>query len=116
MGERTHTEGEDEGFDRAAADARARAFFDGLWTDSDPWDLEASEFDQRRYERQFEQLSDRRYSRALEIGVQRGRLTVSRGGWRRCATRCVPSTCHVTRSIGRAPGELRGGSNFDWPT
>jgi len=75
MGERTHTEGEDEGFDRVAADARARAFFDGLWAESDPWDLEASELDQRRYERQLEQLSDRHYARALEIGCAAGSFT-----------------------------------------
>ena len=42
---------------------------------SDPWDLEASELDQRRYERQLEQLSDRHYSRALEIGCAAGSFT-----------------------------------------
>ena len=57
-----------EGFDRAGADARARAFFDGLWADGDPWELDGSELDQRRYARQVELLADRRYSRALEIG------------------------------------------------
>jgi predicted TPR repeat methyltransferase len=63
------------GFDRAAADAEARAFFDGLWADGDPWDLDHSQLDQRRYARQLELLADRRYARALEIGCGAGSFT-----------------------------------------
>jgi predicted TPR repeat methyltransferase len=68
-------EAEVSGFDRAAADAKSRAFFDGLWADRDPWDLDRSELDQRRYARQLELLADRRYARALEIGCGGGAFT-----------------------------------------
>jgi SAM-dependent methyltransferase len=63
------------GFDRAAADDRARGFFDRLWAESDPWRLDESELDQRRYERQLELLTGRRYQRALEIGCAGGSFT-----------------------------------------
>jgi hypothetical protein len=46
----------------------AREFFDGLWADSDPWELDTSDLDERRCARQVELLADRRYARALEIG------------------------------------------------
>jgi SAM-dependent methyltransferase len=62
-------------FDRAAAGARARRFFDDLWSESDPWSLDDSELDQRRYARQLELLADRRYHRALEIGCASGSFT-----------------------------------------
>ena len=67
--------GERAGFDRAAAADNARRFFDDLWSDSDPWDLEDSEFDQRRYARQVALLDGRRYRRALEIGCGAGAFT-----------------------------------------
>lgn len=54
-------------FDRASTGREARQFFDELWADSDPWSLDDSELDQRRYARQAELLGDCRYSRALEI-------------------------------------------------
>jgi SAM-dependent methyltransferase len=63
------------GFDREAAHAQARRFFAELWSAADPWDLDASELDQRRYERQLELLADRRYRRALEIGCASGSFT-----------------------------------------
>jgi SAM-dependent methyltransferase len=62
-------------FDRAAAGREARRFFDELWSESDPWSLDDSELDQRRYRRQAELLADRRYSRALEIGCAGGSFT-----------------------------------------
>ena len=64
-----------EPIDRAAADAEARRFFDELWADKDPWDLESSELDLRRYDRQLELLGDRTYGRALEIGCAAGAFT-----------------------------------------
>lgn len=67
--------GERAGFDRAAAADNARRFFDDLWSDSDPWDLEDSEFDQRRYARQLALLDGRRYQRVLEIGCGAGAFT-----------------------------------------
>jgi SAM-dependent methyltransferase len=63
------------GFDRAAAGNEARRFFDKLWSESDPWNLDASDFDQRRYARQLALLGGRRYSRALEIGCGGGSFT-----------------------------------------
>jgi SAM-dependent methyltransferase len=59
-------------FDRAAAGRRARRFFDELWAESDPWKLDHSELDQRRYAQQLKLLGDRRYGRALEIGCASG--------------------------------------------
>jgi 2-polyprenyl-3-methyl-5-hydroxy-6-metoxy-1,4-benzoquinol methylase len=62
-------------FDRATAGREARQFLDELWAESDPWSLDDSELDQRRYRRQAELLGDRRYSRALEIGCAGGSFT-----------------------------------------
>lgn len=70
--EPTPPEGKPGGYDRAEAGAKARAFFDDLWAGADPWNLDDSELDQRRYERQLELLADRRYGRALEIGCAAG--------------------------------------------
>jgi 2-polyprenyl-3-methyl-5-hydroxy-6-metoxy-1,4-benzoquinol methylase len=63
------------GFDREAAHAKARRFFAEVWADSDPWNLDISQLDQRRYERQLALLADRRYGRALEIGCAGGSFT-----------------------------------------
>jgi SAM-dependent methyltransferase len=62
-------------FDRAAAGRRAHRFFEELWAESDPWSLDDSDLDQRRYARQLELLGDRRYGRALEIGCAAGSFT-----------------------------------------
>lgn len=61
--------------DREATGARARSFFERLWADTDPWQLDTSELDQRRYQRQLELLNGRRYARALEIGCAGGSFT-----------------------------------------
>jgi SAM-dependent methyltransferase len=61
--------------DRQTAGRTARAFFDELWAEKDPWDLETSELDQRRYARQLALLSDRRYARVLELGCGAGSFT-----------------------------------------
>jgi SAM-dependent methyltransferase len=65
----------DGDYDEAAAGRQVRRFFDELWANTDPWELESSELDQRRYDRQHEILSDRRYGRALEIGCGAGAFT-----------------------------------------
>lgn len=62
-------------FDRASAGDDAQSFFDRLWTESDPWELDSSELDQRRYARQLALLAGRRYERALEIGCAAGSFT-----------------------------------------
>jgi SAM-dependent methyltransferase len=63
------------GFDQIAAGREARRFFDELWADSDPWDLDTSDFEQRRFARQLALLGGRRYRRALEIGCGGGSFT-----------------------------------------
>ena len=60
---------------RERAGTETQRFFDELWRDRDPWALDDSELDQRRYERQLELLADRRYERALEIGCAGGSFT-----------------------------------------
>jgi SAM-dependent methyltransferase len=60
---------------RDAAAEKARRFFDGLWSQEDPWGLEASPFEAERHRRQLELVSDRRYERALEIGCGAGAFT-----------------------------------------
>jgi len=60
---------------RALANARAREFFEELWSRGDPWELDSSELDQSRYRRQIELLEDRRYERALELGCGAGAFT-----------------------------------------
>jgi len=62
-------------FNRTDAGAAARTFFDRLWTDGDPWDLETSPFDQERYRRQLDLLADQRYGRVLEVGCAAGAFT-----------------------------------------
>lgn len=61
--------------DRVAAGRTARELFESLWAEKDPWDLESSQLDQRRYARQVALLDDRRYGRALEVGCGAGSFT-----------------------------------------
>jgi len=57
------------------ADARAVEFFDDLWKNGDPWELETSDFEQAKYDRQLAILGDRRYGRVLEVGCGAGWFT-----------------------------------------
>lgn len=59
----------------AKAGGVAKEFFDHLWAEKDPWDLDRSDLDQRRYARQLELVGDRRYERALELGCAAGSFT-----------------------------------------
>ena len=61
--------------DRESLDAKARTFFDTLWTQGDPWAFETSAFEAAKYERQIDMIGDRRYPRALEIGCGAGVFT-----------------------------------------
>ena len=63
------------GFDREATGRTARRFFEDLWAEKDPWDLDGAELDQRRFQRQLELLQGTRYGRALEIGCAGGAFT-----------------------------------------
>lgn len=66
---------ESDSADRERAGDRARRFFDSLWNQGDYWKLETCAFDQARYARLMELLSDRRYARTLEIGCGAGAFT-----------------------------------------
>lgn len=73
--------------DRKKTDADARVWFDKLWADGDPWDLETNPFERAKYEAQIALLdADRgpgmKYGRTLEIGCAAGAFT------RRLAPRC----------------------------
>jgi predicted TPR repeat methyltransferase len=54
---------------------RARDHYDGVWSVGDTWQFESSEFEQRKYHRQIELISDRRYLRAMELGCGAGAFT-----------------------------------------
>jgi len=74
--------------DRERADAQARQFFDRLWSEGDPWDLESHPFEIAKYEAQLAVLDadrgpGRQFGRALEIGCAAGAFT------RRLAPRCA---------------------------
>ncbi len=56
---------------------RALAFFEDLWKRGDPWDLEKSEFERAKYERQLALIEGHRYARVLEIGCGAGWFTRS---------------------------------------
>jgi SAM-dependent methyltransferase len=60
---------------RERAGRQAQTFFEELWSRGDPWELETSEFEQAKYERQLELINGRRYRRALEIGCGAGWFT-----------------------------------------
>jgi SAM-dependent methyltransferase len=75
--------------DREKTDAEARVWFDKLWGQGDPWDLEANPFEIAKYEAQIALLDGdrtpgpaRKYGRSLEVGCAAGAFT------RRLAPRC----------------------------
>ena len=53
----------------------ARSFFEELWQRGDPWELEASPFEQARYGRVLAMLDGRHYGSALELGCAAGAFT-----------------------------------------
>lgn len=61
--------------ERRLIDEKARTFFEELWKQGDPWELESSEFEQAKYARQLRIVNDRRYTRVLEIGCGAGHFT-----------------------------------------
>ncbi len=61
--------------ERELISQKARSFFEELWKQGDPWDIESSEFERRRCDRLLELLSGRRYAKALDIGCAAGIFT-----------------------------------------
>jgi predicted TPR repeat methyltransferase len=57
------------------AHSKARQFFEDLWTRGDPWLLESSAYEDRRYHQLMETIHDRRYDKILEIGCGAGAFT-----------------------------------------
>lgn len=60
---------------RQEKDAQAREFFEKLWRQGDFWELESSDFERDRLARLLSLISDRHYSRVLEIGCGAGTFT-----------------------------------------
>ncbi len=60
---------------RNASDEKAAGFFEGLWQQGDYWQLESSEFERAKYDRQCELLGRRRYGHVLELGCGAGAFT-----------------------------------------
>jgi SAM-dependent methyltransferase len=61
--------------ERKAIDRKAEIFFEDLWKQGDPWNLETSDYERDKYERQIDLLRSRRYEHALEIGCGNGCFT-----------------------------------------
>jgi SAM-dependent methyltransferase len=61
--------------DRGTARETVRAHYERVWQAGDAWELESSDFEQARYDRQLALLAGRRYERALELGCGSGGFT-----------------------------------------
>lgn len=61
--------------ERESLSAKARIFFDDLWSRGDPWQLETSSFERERYAQLSAVLDRSHYPRALEIGCGAGAFT-----------------------------------------
>jgi predicted TPR repeat methyltransferase len=61
--------------DRKSISLKAQSFFDDLWARGDPWELETSDFESKRYARLVAMLDQSEYARILEIGCGAGAFT-----------------------------------------
>jgi SAM-dependent methyltransferase len=61
--------------ERESISQKAQSFFEELWKRGDPWDIETSDFEQRRCARLLPILFARRYAKALEVGCATGVFT-----------------------------------------
>jgi SAM-dependent methyltransferase len=61
--------------EREQISLKAQSYFDDLWSRGDPWELETSEFEHKRYARLLEILKRLKYERVLEIGCGSGTFT-----------------------------------------
>jgi 2-polyprenyl-3-methyl-5-hydroxy-6-metoxy-1,4-benzoquinol methylase len=100
--------------DRQHAGAQARRFFDDLWRDGDPWQLETDPFERAKYDAQLALLDadrgpGRRYGRALEIGCAAGAFT------HHLAARCEQVTAiDIAAPAIAAAGERHAAPNVDY--
>lgn len=87
---------------------KARTFFEELWKQGDPWELESSEFEQAKYVRQLGMINDRRYTRVLEIGCGAGRFTqlLSTTADRVVAIDVAPTAIGRALNTGTKPGAI----------
>jgi predicted TPR repeat methyltransferase len=60
-----------------AAGQTAHEHFERLWSEGDHWELETSEYEAAKYQRQLRLLQDRTYDSAVEIGCGGGVFTAS---------------------------------------
>ena len=58
--------------ERERISLNAQSFFDELWKRGDPWELETSDFERKRYARLIAMLDQSKYARILEIGCGAG--------------------------------------------
>ena len=61
--------------ERERISLKAQSFFDELWKRGDPWELETSDFERKRYARLIAMLDQSKYARILEIGCGAGAFT-----------------------------------------
>ena len=61
--------------ERERISLNAQSFFDELWKRGDPWELETSDFERKRYARLIAMLDQSKYARILEIGCGAGAFT-----------------------------------------
>jgi cyclopropane fatty-acyl-phospholipid synthase-like methyltransferase len=61
--------------DRTVRHEKAQSFFDSLWMRGDPWELESSEFERVKYDREIQILTHKHYRRVLEMGCGAGAFT-----------------------------------------
>jgi len=61
--------------ERERISLKAQSFFDELWKRGDPWELETSDFERKRYARLIAMHNQTKYARILEIGCRAGSFT-----------------------------------------
>lgn len=88
---------------RESTSKQAYEFFESLWLQGDPWELESSSFEQQKYDRLLALLDGRRYRQALEIGCGAGVFTrqLSRLADRIVAVDISPAAIERARMAGK---------------
>lgn len=94
--------------DRALIGREVLNHFEEKWSRGDPWDLESSEFEARKYARQLDLVRDRRYGRTLEIGCGNGYFSrlLATVSDRVTALDIAPAAIGMARAVGDAEGRI----------